>query len=220
MQLSKRTVSLLKNLSSINQNILIRAGKELTTITREKHIVARMDVEETFPVEFGIYELNSFLASLSLFNEPELTFEDKYVQISEKGQKRGGIKYYYSSPAVLVYNQRLIQFPPSPDFTFELTEEQLGKAQKAAAVLGVSDLVIAGDEEGISLIVYDKKRKVANDFEIQISDKPHEEFKVNLRQDNLKMIAGDYSVAVYKMGMVAFTSKDGTVQYGVAMERE
>lgn len=220
MQLSKRTVSLLKNLSSINQNILIRAGKELTTITREKHIVARMDVEETFPVEFGIYELNSFLASLSLFNEPELTFEDKYVQISEKGQKRGGIKYYYSSPAVLVYNQRQIQFPPSPDFTFELTEEQLGKAQKAAAVLGVSDLVIAGDEEGISLIVYDKKRKVANDFEIQISDKPHEEFKVNLRQDNLKMIAGDYSVAVYKMGMVAFTSKDGTVQYGVAMERE
>lgn len=220
MQLSKRTVSLLKNLSSINQNILIRAGKELTTITREKHIVARMDVEETFPVEFGIYELNSFLASLSLFNEPELTFEDKFVQISEKGQKRGGIKYYYSSPAVLVYNQRPIQFPPSPDFTFELTEEQLGKAQKAAAVLGVSDLVIAGDEEGISLIVYDKKRKVANDFEIQISDKPHEEFKVNLRQDNLKMIAGDYSVAVYKMGMVAFTSKDGTVQYGVAMERE
>lgn len=220
MQLSKRTVSLLKNLSSINQNILIRAGKELTTITREKHIVARMDVEETFPVEFGIYELNSFLASLSLFNEPELTFEDKYVQISEKGQKRGGIKYYYSSPAVLVYNQRQIQFPPSPDFTFELTEEQLGKALKAAAVLGVSDLVIAGDEEGISLIVYDKKRKVANDFEIQISDKPHEEFKVNLRQDNLKMIAGDYSVAVYKMGMVAFTSKDGTVQYGVAMERE
>ena len=220
MQLSKRTVSLLKNLSSINQNILIRAGKELTTITREKHIVARMDVEETFPVEFGIYELNSFLASLSLFNEPELTFEDKYVQISEKGQKRGGIKYYYSSPAVLVYNQRQIQFPPSPDFTFELTEEQLGKAQKAAAVLGVSDLVIAGDEEGISLIVYDKKRKVANDFEIQISDKPHEEFKVNLRQDNLKMIAGDYSVAVYKMGMVAFTSNDGTVQYGVAMERE
>ena len=80
--------------------------------------------------------------------------------------------------------------------------------------------MIAGDEEGISLIVYDKKRKVANDFEIQISDKPHEEFKVNLRQDNLKMIAGDYSVAVYKMGMVAFTSKDGTVQYGVAMERE
>ena len=220
MQLSKRTVSLLKNLYSINQNILIRAGKELTTITREKHIVARMDVEETFPVEFGIYELNSFLASLSLFNEPELTFEDKYVQISEKGQKRGGIKYYYSSPAVLVYNQRQIQFPPSPDFTFELTEEQLGKAQKAAAVLGVSDLVIAGDEEGISLIVYDKKRKVANDFEIQISDKPHEEFKVNLRQDNLKMIAGDYSVAVYKMGMVAFTSNDGTVQYGVAMERE
>lgn len=220
MQLSKRTVSLLKNLSSINQNILIRAGKELTTITREKHIVARMDVEETFPVEFGIYELNSFLASLSLFNEPELTFEDKYVQISEKGQKRGGIKYYYSSPAVLVYNQRPIQFPLSPDFTFVLTEEQLGKAQKAAAVLGVSDLVIAGDEEGISLIVYDKKRKVANDFEIQISDKPHEEFKVNLRQDNLKMIAGDYSVAVYKMGMVAFTSKDGTVQYGVAMERE
>lgn len=220
MQLSKRTVSLLKNLSSINQNILIRAGKELTTITREKHIVARMDVEETFPVEFGIYELNSFLASLSLFNEPELTFEDKYVQISEKGQKRGGIKYYYSSPAVLVYNQRPIQFPPAPDLTFELTEEQLGKAQKAAAVLCVSDLVIAGDEEGISLIVYDKKRKVANDFEIQISDKPHEEFKVNLRQDNLKMIAGDYSVAVYKMGMVAFTSKDGTVQYGVAMERE
>ena len=48
-----------------------------------KNIVAKAEVEETFPKQVAIYDLNEFLASLSLFKNPILTFEDSFLNITE-----------------------------------------------------------------------------------------------------------------------------------------
>ena len=58
MNLSENTVSVLKNYSTINQNLLIKPGKVLTTMSAMKNIVSRAEVEEDFPREMAIYDLN------------------------------------------------------------------------------------------------------------------------------------------------------------------
>ena len=48
MKLSENTLSVLKNFSTINQNLLIKPGKTLSTMSAMKNIVATAKVEEDF----------------------------------------------------------------------------------------------------------------------------------------------------------------------------
>ena len=78
MKLSNETIGVLKNFGSINQNLVIKEGNIMTTMSAMKNIVAKADVTETFPREVAIYDLNEFLSSLSLFAEPVLDFQEPY----------------------------------------------------------------------------------------------------------------------------------------------
>jgi hypothetical protein len=61
MKLSDKTLTLLKNFSSINQSILFKEGSSLRTISVMKNILAEATIEEELPKDFGIYDLNQFL---------------------------------------------------------------------------------------------------------------------------------------------------------------
>ena len=70
MILSNETQDVLKNFSTINQNLVIKAGSNITTMSAMKNIVAKATVIEDFPKDFAIYDLNEFLAAVSLFEIP------------------------------------------------------------------------------------------------------------------------------------------------------
>ena len=54
MKLSDKTISLLKNFSSINQSIRIKEGSKLRTISVMKNILAEVTVSEDFAKDFGV----------------------------------------------------------------------------------------------------------------------------------------------------------------------
>ena len=72
MKLSDKTLSVLKNFSTINQSILFKEGNKLRTISVMKNILAEATITEEFTKDFGIYDLNQFLNGLSLHQQPEL----------------------------------------------------------------------------------------------------------------------------------------------------
>ena len=76
MKLSESTLSLLKNFSTINQSLLFKQGSRLRTISVMKKILAEVTIDEEFPKDFGIYDLNQFLNGLGLHQSPELDFEN------------------------------------------------------------------------------------------------------------------------------------------------
>ena len=79
MKLSDNTISVLKNYSTINQNLMINMGSTLNTMSAMKNIVAKATVEETFEKDVAIYDLNEFLACMSLFQNLDLDFQDNFV---------------------------------------------------------------------------------------------------------------------------------------------
>lgn len=221
MKLSKRTIDVLRNFATVNMSIVVNPGNKLSTMAVARNILAEADVAETFEKEFSIYNLNEFLAAVSLFSDPELIFDEKWVLIQESGAKRGGVKYWYSSKALIVHPTKSIQMPPDITVEFTLQEAAFIKLQKASNVLGVSDVVIAGDSEGISMIVRDKKNESSNDYEIRVSEEPQsQEFKHYFRQENLKFLPGDYQVQISPKGISSFKSVDGTIRYAVALEQQ
>ena len=102
MKLSTNTIQVLKNFASINQNLMIKEGNEINTMSAMKNIVAKATVEETFTKQVAIYDLNEFLGCLSLFKNPILTFNDTSVVITEENDGNGdSLEYMYSDPSVV-----------------------------------------------------------------------------------------------------------------------
>ena len=94
MNISNETLDVLQNFASINPNILISPGQDLKTIAEAKNIMAEAHVPETFPVEFGIYDLNEFLQVIGLIQTPDLDFGVERVVIKYADVSR--VNYYYS----------------------------------------------------------------------------------------------------------------------------
>ena len=221
MKLSEHTISVLKNFASINQNLVIREGSELQTMSAMKNIVARSGVEENFPKEMAIYDLNEFLAALSLFSSPVLEFDEQYVTIKEESNPSNSLKYFYSDPSVVQSPSKTITMP-SEDVTFELSSGDLSKMKKASAVIGAPDMVLENTNEPFksSLNAIDKNNYTANNYSLDISTNVDGQFKFYFKVENLKLMDGSYDVSVSSRNSSNFKSKNSDVEYWIALEPE
>ena len=215
MKLSDKTLSLLKNFSSINQSILFKEGSSLRTISVMKNILAEATITETFPKDFGIYDLNQFLNGLNLYQTPELDFEnDNYVMIRE-GKSRS--KYFFADPSVIVTPPDKDIVLPSEDVCFELNTQQLDKLLKAAAIYQLPDLSAVGEAGVVKLVVRDKKNDTSNDFSIVVGE-TDSIFTFNFKVENIKILPGAYEVVISQKLLSKFTSTDRDLKYWIALE--
>jgi hypothetical protein len=215
MKFSKETLALLKNFAGINSNLLLKAGNRLSTVSTQKNVMAHSSITETFTSDFGIYDLNEFLGAMSLFEDPDMEFTDKFVKISSGNQS---IKYFAAEASVLVAPTK-DSLPVDADVSFDLTAEQLGMIIKTASVLRASDVSIIGGDGIITVSVGDKKNATANSYSFEIGTDDRE-YQVNLRVENLKMVLTDYSVAVSSKRISKFAAKKGDLTYYVAVEAD
>jgi len=219
MKLSNDTVTVLKNFSTINQNLVINPGKNISTMSAMKNIVAKATVTEEFPQAFAIYDLNEFLSALSLFENPDLDFKEDFVVMTETGSKGKSLKYWYSDPSVVTTPTKEITMPSSEvTFTFYVT--------KAAAVIGAPDMVLEGMDLGTAILkVTDKKNDTANDYAVSL-DTNHKDpdknvpYKFWFKVENLRLLPGSYDVKVSSKNISYFKNTNVDVEYFIALEPE
>ena len=223
MKISNKTLDVLKNFSEINQSILIKKGKKLKTVSALKNILAHADVEEDFPQDFAIYQLNEFIGVLSTMNNPDLTFHDKYVMLS---QENGACtKYFYAEPSVVISPEKDINMP-SEDINFTLLEKQYNDLLKMSSILQLNDILVKGCTKSnkIFLAVTNKKNDTSNDYSVQVGDGStgmkgvNESFKMYFKTENLKMVAGDYNVHISSKGISHFENMTTKLDYWIALE--
>lgn len=216
MNLSKETLTLIKNFASINGSLMLKEGNKLSTISEAKNVMANGTIAETFPQDFGIYDVNEFLGVISLFENTQLDFKDKYVTISDGGKSK--IKYYAAGEGVVRSAPAQIKFPEA-DVAFELTQEQIAMILRTASVLKASDVAIKGEDGELKVQVSDKKNDTSNAYEVTIGS-TEKQFTANLKVENLKMLPGDYSVEVSSKKISKFTNKGNDLTYFVAIEAD
>lgn len=215
MKISKDTMSLLKNYAAINSNLLLKPGNKLATVSVNKTVASSATISETFPSEFGIYDLNAFLGAVLMFDDPELTFTDKFVTIAQDNSK---IKYYAADASVLSYPNKDIQFPDA-QIEFKLTSAIMSSIQRTAGCLKASDVSIEGNGSEITLIVGDKKNPTGNTYETIVGSTDLT-FKANIKIENLKMINDDFNVSISNKRISRFSSVSSDLVYYVAVEAD
>jgi len=216
INLSKETLSILKNFASLNSNILVKPGNVLRTITPSKNGMAQAKVSEFFDTEFGIWDLNKFLGVISLFNNPNFEFHDKYVIISGGGSQK--VKYYYSEPKLLTTPTKNVNMPDSV-VSATLSGSDFTQIQKASAVMQLPDLSFVNKNGSIVAAVTDLKDPTSNNYEVEVGDYDgNANFKFNFQIQNIKLLAGDYDINFAKNTVAEFSNVNTDLVYWFAME--
>ena len=215
MKLSNDTRDVLKNYATINANLLVKTGNKISTMSQMKNIVSIAELPDNFEQEFAIYDLTEFLSAMSLFNDPELEFNENNVRMWEGYQS---LKYFYSDPTVVTTPKSDITMP-EPDAKFTLQQNTFNQILKASSVLGVPDMVLDTGDVGIMLLrVSDRKNDTSNNFSIEVGEgaKPNQKFFFKV--ENLKLLSGDYEVEVSTKGISKFKNINKNIEYYIALE--
>ena len=186
MNLSSDTVAVLKNFSDINQNILVKPGNKVQTISTMKNILAEAEISEKFDSEFAIYDLPEFLRAVELFQKPSLNFNGgSNVQIADNNSKQS-IKYFFADKSVIVAPTKNITMPDK-EVTFTLKKDDFARLQKGVMTLNLPDVAVKGDGKSITLVATDKKNKSSNDYSISVGE-TNKTFTLILKQKTLKWL--------------------------------
>ena len=216
MKLSNETVTVLKNFSTINQNLVIKEGTELTTMSALKNIVARATVKDTFPQEVAIYDLNEFLSLIksSVFFGAEYEFNQDKVTLAKDKAKSS---YFYADPSTVVSPTSDVNMPEI-DIKFEFTQDDLNTVKTMASILQKGDLKVTSNGDIISLTIWDKNDPTTNTFTLDVGNGDGSTYDMYFKVENLKLFTGDYDVEISQKAISHFSHKDLDLQYWIALE--
>ena len=215
MKHSKSTLDILKNFSNINQSICFKEGTELSTLSIQKNILSRANVEEKFPKSFAIYDLSEFLSGLTLFEDPEFSFDnDNYVIIKDR---KNSSRYFFADPSTIVTPPENKVELPSQDVSLTVAWSDISNVIKAAAIYQIEDLAVVGDGSKIKLVVRDKKNDTSNSYAVDVGN-TDKSFSFNFKVENLKLLPGDYQVVISKQNASLFRDANRDLEYLIALE--
>jgi hypothetical protein len=218
MKLNENTLSVLKNFASIQLNLVFNEGKTLKTIADAKNVMSVAELDQEIPQNFGVHDLNEFLSVLSLVDDPELSFKDKFVTISDS-TGRSSVKYYFADTSLLTTATKDIPMPEA-EVRFTLDEGTLNKIRRATSALGHEKMTIAPADGCLKLSVVDPSNATSSCFSIDVPGSyDSENFNFVMNISNLKLISGDYDVEISSKLLSKFTNKTSNVKYFIALEK-
>ena len=219
MKLTRQSIDILKNFSSINSNLHIIEGANQVTLSPMKNIMVEATFEEEFPKEFAIWDLSKFLGTISLFDAPILDFKDKSVVISSGSTK---VVYHYAEPKLVSGCRPPKEFVmPDTVITFDISHREFVELQKASAILRLPDLCITNSDDGIEIVAVDKNDVTSNHYSINVGEnKSGASFKMYLKSEYLKLLPGDYTVDISEKSVSRFQNNTVDLTYYIALDTD
>jgi len=213
VNLSARTMQILKNFSLVNDSMMFRKGNKLVSMSPMKEMMAHATIQETIPRDFGIFNLNKLLGTISLFDNPDLEFESKFVRIRDGKQSAN---FFYTDESMIEQPNNKQIVLPDPVINFELTSQVYSTVQKALHVLQLPNIAFIGDGSTIKVAaVEEQKKSASNIFHVEVGETQHE-FRAIIKSELMKLLPENYNVTISSKGLASFKGSD--IQYWVAVD--
>jgi hypothetical protein len=213
MKFSENTLSVLKNFSGINPSVIFKPGNILRTISPLRTVMSAAVIDETVPSNAAVYDLSRFLATLSLFDSPEVEFNANKFAISSN---RTRVNYTYAAESMIISPPDKDIPIPNPDVEVKVDWDDIQKVIRAASVLQLSEIAFRGDGQNVSLAAIDSKNPTADAFDVVVGES-ESHFEMIIKVENLKLMPKNYDVTLSSKGMAHF--KSDKIQYWIALEK-
>ena len=218
MKLSPQTLAVIKNFATVNVNLAFQSGKQIRTIGPARNIFAKAEVPDSFPKDFAIYDLNSFIQAITLFDDADLEFGEKFVVIN---YGTSSIKYFYSDPSIVAAAPNKEIVVDSDIFTCEFTKSMVNALMKASTVLSAPQISFVSKKGKVDVLVSDVKNTTSHSFNFTIGANENN-FNVVLRVENFKLLEGNYTCTISKKGtagVVKWVNKEVPLSYWMTIEQ-
>jgi len=208
MQLSDETLTLLKNLQQINPSIMFRKGNIIKMQSPRRTVFVKAAIKESFPKDFGIYDLGKLLGAMSLSENPELEVKENHISVigNDKSEMNLVFANEASMKSVPGKDEGVAEGDEIAQFT--LTYEVFNKSLKMAQILELDEVVFRSDGKQVSLCGVNTRDSTSNTFKNVIAnfDDGIEPFNVVMNVELLRILPQDYTVHIFKPKKV---KKDG-----------
>ena len=215
MKLSDNALSTLKNFATINSGVVLHPGKIQRTWAADTSILVEVELDDDFPITFGIYDLNQFLGCVTTLDNPELDFQENCVKMKDSSMS---IIYRSCLPA-------LIKSPPNksliisdPDISFELSQSTITKILRLAAMNDLTTVSVIGFDGRIKLQAHVKNNDLSNEVSTDMGEWTGADFSCMLKVDSIKLIPMDYKVEIKSNAFAQFTCINRKLQYSIVLE--
>jgi hypothetical protein len=214
MKLSDKTLDVLKNFSTINTGLYFKAGNVISTVSKSQTIMAQATIEEEFATDFVVYDLNRFLALVSLMDDPDIEVVGKQLKISDSSST---VTYGLSDETMIVWPNQGVPEVDNSEVNFSMSKETLQQIMRMGGVLGLPNVVFRGDRKAISVAAMDTKNSGSDVGWIDVGETTAE-FQSIFVAENFKLIPGDYECSVSTEGIAQFKNTSANVEYWVPTE--
>lgn len=223
MKFEKSTLGIFSNFASINPSIQVKPGNKIRTVNKGKTVFAEAFLDVSFDKEFCILDLGRFLSTLSLFTDPEVIIHEGHLELREGTNV---IKYATATAStILIPKDNVIDFGQA-FVTFDLPQEVIAKAIKAASILKVEYIAVLSKDGKIVVQAYDNNGLLADTFEQEIGD-TDKEFSIIYNISNLQILPLSYTVNIHRvqgadgpLPVAILNSKDATkIKYIIGLEK-
>lgn len=224
MKLDKQTVEIFANLSKLNPGIVIKAGNVIKSRAAHATVpVVKVEFSQVqFPQDFALYDLNKFLSVLSFLNDPELSFTQSHLQISDPNGRNATIRFTQPTMVKHVdYSKELSVDSIGVDGQFDLSVENLKYLVKAAGAFNAPELAFVGNGEKIFVTTNDSKNDGIDKFEIEVGT-TDKKFKIIINVSFLQLLSRSYTVKFSFKGLIEFHSSNehNTIQYWITADEK
>lgn len=219
MKLSVDTVNILKNFSLINPSIAFKAGNSLATMSPQKSVMARADLDDHFPTDGAIYDLSRFLGVISLFETPSYDFKENLLEISGDGKS---VSYTFADPSMITTPTKEKIDIPDPDLDILIKWEQMQAVLRAANIMQLPEIAVTG-RENISLEAINSSDPTSDRYTQTLGpNETDHNFKFIFKAENMKVMSYDYNCKITQKGISQFTSRNDNgpkITYWIAVEQ-
>lgn len=217
MKLSNETLNVLKNFSQINQGIQFKKGKKLTTVSSGKTVLAQANLNDEFPQDFCVYDLNQFLSNYSNFKDSaEISFDGANIVMGKYPDEY--MLYRTTAKEMIVTPPEKEITLPSVDCEFVLKSESYDKLIKFSNSNSLPHVAVVSDGEKIEIKTIDAKDDSAHSFSIKLGEGNGKKYSIVFKAENMKLIPGTYEVKISFKGIGHFKNTKDNIQYWIAFE--
>lgn len=219
MKLSEKTVNVLKNYGTISEGMSFKKGNVLRTISKTRNILSQCKVEESFPQDFAIYDVNNFLSVLSLYKDnADITFDDKGLFMTNLSG-RSKMQYRFCDPKMIVVPPEKEVTMPSIDVTFSLDKEDLEWIKGVSNVISAPNLAVRSDGKKINVVSYDASNDSSATNELTVGDGNGDSYNFIFKTEAIaKVMTFNYDISISQKGICYFKCKDVDLEYWISTE--
>jgi hypothetical protein len=214
MRISNDTITILKNLATINPAIFLSAGSTIKSRAEAGNIHVEVTLEEEFPIDCPIWDLPSLISMLTLFPEAEVEFGEHSLSISKDDNE---FQFYYADSEIVKEVKNKI---PKYDALFEcrLTVSDIQTINKTAGILKASSISFICDGTKVYLVVGDETVSTKNSYNKLVGE-CDTRFAYHIDRQSFKLIDDEYKVSVSKSPkFVHFASESMSLDYAIAVK--